>query len=656
MAFVIYLKYYSLLVLLLCGLYLIGSCVLWPVRKNIFLKDPYAQLFVRFLLGLTLAVLVYSCVVTGLRTINLAFSLILVFLWMEVRKKKCLNEPIHQEKPGIRHVLVLFIASVIIFGWFATLILKPESNFGFWLPDKDKIYYAVVSDMLSLGFENRAGVNNLLDAGAQGAVPYHYFELWLTNYFSLVTHVRPVVTLYVFTYPVLNLVIFMGLLAVAERAGKPGLLMHLLVFGMLFAGGFYFTTGHTDFSYAMNFGESPMEYLGEKYGSCYLFVIPFCLLFMEGRYGMAFFVLLALPVVAIGTAPSVFISILLMASFLFYQKKLSMTEWMKIVASVFSLIIFMLVFYWMTAPGENPYVQGGLLQFTDLNGLGIHSVKVFLIELVYRIAACPWKFLLLHLPFVPAVYFLFKGKTRNYDMLLIYTIGLYVVSLFLYGIFYKFFDGIQFYTNNFVFVNCFCAITIISLSSRPQTPVKWALLLPVFLILAFKVYFSKQEQIKQRALSDRYTDAFMLEVKRMAPQDNRELVGAIYGDGVPEINLRNDDKSGVNCFYTTFVKGFYPVLDLGPYNVKEWSREKSARALQQKMLEQIPFVRSVNEDRSHRSFKTVEQSRVDFIKKHKIRYLIISSHTSADTLLERMIDRQVKDEHTGERFVHLNYH
>jgi len=666
-AFLLYLKFYLLFVLFFLVLFLLGHLAFKPLGRFIKPGGFYLNIFLRTLLGLTLAVVLYTAFVTGLKTVNIAFVLLFVFVFNELRlyKKKSgevLTIYPRQEKPGtrelVRRISGLLILSLAIYLWFAQILINHGSDFGFFLPDKGKIYYANLSDMLFTGQENRWGTNNLLDPYYHGVAPYHYFELWLNAMFSRISAAPGIVSFYVFTYPFLNFVAALGLLAVLERSGKVSALKNLLIFPLLFVGGLYFNTSDPDFAWSMNFGESSMEYMGEKYAAYYPFIILSFLLFAEGYLVLAMAALLFLPVVTISTLPGVFAAMVLFLTISFFTKQLARKEILRLFLYLFTLGSALALFYNSLGATDNPYFVHGIFHYTDAKDLSLNSIKISMVELAYRIWDDPLRFLLLHAAFVPFIVLVWRAKfLPGYKPLLLFTGLMYLVSLLLYGAFYKLFDGIQFYTNDFTFINVFAALTIIYFMQSDRSISSMArkgLLAFLVLLLGFKVFYAYGAHQKNISENQVYSDAYMGRVKQMSERiESKQLVGALFGGGPEEMNLHNDDKSGISCFYLAYLPVFYPGIDLSVYDIHDWSREPELAEVQKASVEQSPFTRFVNGQKKNFAFTSIEQSQLDFIKQQHIQYLVISRHARLNPLIEDVIAEEIKDSLSGERFVRL---
>ncbi len=624
-------------------------------------------------MGLVLFTLVYSVYVTALKTVNLALPLVFLFLGVELyfyRKQHrqafslsvITSATKRDEKNRLKKIAGLLLLSLLIYSWFAYIIINPQSEFGFFLPDKGKIYYANMADMLSTGQENRWGVNNVLSDYYKGVAPYHYFELWISNLFSVFTRAPCIVALYLFVYPLLNFVTALGLLALVEKVSVVNFLKQISVLLLLFVSGFYFNSVSPDFSYSMNFGESPMEYMGEKYVSYYPFIIFYFLLFLEGFFVPALAFLLIVPVISVSTLPGIFASYVLFTAYAFFAKKLNRKEVFRLIMYLVVLCVFLALFYKCLGATDNPYFVNGIFYYTDLKSFDFYAIKVFFAELAYRICDNPLKFLLLHAPFVPIVILVFRAnKKAGYRSLLLFTGILYAVSLLLYGIFYKLFDGIQFYTNDFTFINVFIIFSFILFAyAKTETTSKkvWQVIIsiPVLCLLLYKVYFAFNMHQKNISENQIYSGEYMQSVKKIGESiNNKQLVGALFGGGANEMDVHNDDKSGISCFYLAYVPVFYPTIDLSVFDISDWSREAEVAEVQRASVEQSPLTLLVKEQKRQLKFVSIEESQVDFIKKHKIKYLVISKLARVSKQIEGLIDQQVTDSKSQERFAHLKY-
>jgi hypothetical protein len=643
-------------------LYLAGHLLTLPFKSLHPAQGFFTRIFTRLLAGLCASVFLVSIATTRGVTVNTGLALVALMLLFELRlqKKKAGLPP----DPGatavpasgpLRYAPCILLAALFVFTWFARLVLQPGAGAEFLLADKDKIYYATLADMLSLGQENRAGVYNLLDPYYHGAEPYHYFELWLTNLFMKLTGQPATATLYLFTYPLLAFSALAGIMALVERFRQARPLHFLLAAALLFTSGLYFNQREPDAWYTMNFAESPMEFMGEKFGPYYLFLLLAAIFLLKSQPGAAAVSLLFLPVISISTAPTVLCALFIQLGWRLIKRTPDRRSIWRLLAYLALLALFLFSFYRIFGINHNSYLSRGLRYYTDLESPTLTSLKIYLVELYWRVCTVPFRFLLLHALLPLLVLLVYRRAPAGYRALPVFTLIIYMVSLLLYGTFYRLFEGVQFYTNNLVFVNVLAIVTLVILFALPAPGWMHRLCaVSVILALGAKMVLALGMHNTNRDRSQVYDPAYLAEIRRMTNgKGERQLVGAFYADAPPDRDLRHDDRSGINIPYLPYMPGCYPAIDLSAQEIRRFYPLPAIGGAQREAALRSPFMRQVMHEISQGSFKNYQVSQLAFVREHHLRYLVISPNAQVSGELEDLIDAEVRDARSGERFARL---
>ncbi|MEP7170480.1 MAG: hypothetical protein ABI855_14015, partial [Bacteroidota bacterium] len=236
-----------------------------------------------------------------------------------------------------KNLFPLIIFSMLIYTWFASLILR-NANFSISLPLCDTVFYSDISKMIGItGQENTNGVSNILSESYNGLRPYHYFELWLNAAFSSVFKTIHLLSLFIFTYPVLNFITLLGFYSIIEKVTKVSFMYQAFALFFLFMGGLYFNNENPSADYALNLVESPIESYGEKFAVYYPFIICSFSFLMEGYFSIAIIILLILPLLSISTAPGLIAGLVLFSILAIIFKRIDRQSFLKIILYIFSL-------------------------------------------------------------------------------------------------------------------------------------------------------------------------------------------------------------------------------------------------------------------------------------------------------------------------------
>jgi len=620
----------------------------------------YRIFFIKSLTGLTVSVVLFSLFFTSFKSIHLGFLMVALITTYEIYRAKkgrglVAQVPASQNKNLSASLLPLFFLSLVMYTWFACLLIKWQGDFGYFMPDKDKVYYSNISLLLLLtGQENREGITNLYTANS-GTAPYHYFDLWLNALLSFFTRTPPLVVLYLLCFPFVNLLAAMGVLSLFEKRGEIKPLHIIFSFLLLFAGACYFT-GEPKIAYAQNFSETPMEFMGEKFGVFYLFGILALLLFLDEYFIAALSVLLIFPLLSISTLPGCAGGLLLFLLIAGLLKIVSRADILRLFFYLLAVALFIVSFYFFTGNiHSNPYLKNGLRVYTDLEEMNFHSLKVAMAELFYRVKLHPWRTFLLHLPFlIPMIWVLRKNGSLKGLLLLVFCI--YLSSLFAFGIFYKLFDASQFYTNNLVFINLSlllgAVLFISSAFDRPMRVTRLIGILLIFLLLSGKIFFSVLSHQKNKSRNDIYGDEFLNAITALNTQE-KEQVAVLY-TAQPGENMYSEDKNGLQILYLAFMPGMLPAVDLNVFEMNDWSKDPSIAQVQKAYIRSSPFYRFATEQVSRGDFRNIAQSKVDFIKEKKIKYLVLFKGVEVDNEIRPLVKKVIHDERSGHRFLVLN--
>ncbi|MGZ3865141.1 MAG: hypothetical protein ACXVC6_06060 [Bacteroidia bacterium] len=657
--FFAFIKGYLAMMATLGAFYFVGHLFLKAVHGFLIFEAFYARIFIKVFVGLLLVVFVYSSVATCLKTVSLGYILVLGSLFCELyllKKKKISLHLASVESSNFKNEIGgLLLISLFVYSWFARIILNSDSVLGYSLMDRDKVYYSNIAMMIGeTGEENRFGINNLL-LGSGGMQPYHYLDLWLCDIGTLIGRNVHIVSFYLFVYPLLNILSVMGILALMERFTRINFLKQMFALVLLFAGAFYFNYKSPEFMNAVNIGESPMEFYGEKYAAFYPFVI-LCFLLFTSEIMPALAVLLFLPVVSVSLMPATVCGLILFSMLLFFRQKISGKELLRLGGYTFILFLFLGTIY-SSSQKNNPYLQNDLLYYTDLHGPDWKSIKVFLAELFFRIEQNPLRLILLHLPFLILAFVLCFKKASCHKMKELFWLVFSIVAsgLILFGSFYKLFDSIQFYTNVLIILNVFCIYIFLNWCFGDFSigrKIKIAVAAIVFCLLAFKIYSAVWVLNEHSKENEIYSQEYLANIKKISASE-RSGLATMFGGVAVEDKFYSFDKSGVNLFYQPFLKQFHPPVDLNVFEINDYSTLPEVASIQKACVESSPFFLFVKGQKQKGQFTNIYQSRLDFINRNAISFIVVSKYAEVDSLLEKRIVFQFKDERSGERFISL---
>ncbi len=532
---------------------------------------------------------------------------------------------------------------------------------GFAIKPVDSVYYATLSEnLLITGEENMSGIANQFSNHYHGATPYHYFELWLNAFFSLVTNQKHLVSLYLLTYPFLNFISVAGLFAVCETVSKISWKL-LFIPLFLFISALYFDSERTNHNYVSNFIESPMEYYGEKFSSYYPFLILSFLFFLGGYFSAGAVFVLTLPIVSISTSPGIILGILLFLFLSFVFRK-SDKSYKRIFIYVLSIASFLFLFYSLFGNRNIPTLpKPNLFHFTDIEKFDLHSLKIFIAELLYRVHLSPPIFLLLYSPFVLLIIILSSTKNQNSfffkrSTLLISCI--YFSGLLFSGTFYKIVHTPQFYTNIIILFHVFFSVSLIILLFSPSEFRKGKVfqnILFVFVILLFciKLIYCIFVYSVHEEKNNPYSEKYLTELSQIKLPENSNRSGAFLKGKGDYHNLGSKSLGADLGFYLSFMPQFQTTIDISVFEIDSWHPLPQLAEMEKSSVENSIFYLYVQKQKDKNKFVSIEQSQQDFINEFNIKYILVSPHAEMPEFLNKIIKIVIEDEKSKQKFILL---
>ena len=206
----IFLPYFGYLLLSIAGTYFIGYLLL--MRTKLLPERTFTALFSCLLTGITLVTTVTALVATKGNTVFCAVPLLALVLYFGVQRNSGKRFVEISLAFHLKNLALLGIAALAIFGfryWFG------YAAYGQPAIHDDLIYYAKLSGyLLKTGLETSNVEYLYLQENSQ--LPYHYFEIWLNAAFLKIFPATSVHLLYLVTYTLGILVVWVGFCALFE--------------------------------------------------------------------------------------------------------------------------------------------------------------------------------------------------------------------------------------------------------------------------------------------------------------------------------------------------------------------------------------------------------------------------------------------------------
>ena len=631
-------------------IYIIISNISWLVGNfilNIFrlTLKPFERIFYSFLIGIFIPVIIYSIIISNFQTINILFILPCISLLILYRKKIQidLSSLLKTYKLSFKSDIYKLNILAVSVGMFALLLNWINFRFGI---SADTFMYASIIKNLNNGFENGLIEYQSLGLSAK-AVPYHYFELWITGAIKFIFHSTSISIIFQnITFPILLLTLSLGILAIINQFKEIRNHYIFFVFLLLFVSPFIVdqTAGFMNYLFnnsspifeipgLLNFS-NPVCYFGIKNIPIYIVFTLFILLIIRGKFNSAFITISTLYLINIAFIPTLFPAITLFFIFKFLKKENEVNYlkvWIFHLIFVSSFALFYFILFKIPESNEGVNTIEILKYESNLSWKGI------VLNGLIRILAGLFFIILSYLPYL-LICRKWKIQTKYLQDLILLTLlilGISVLSrAFLSGV-----DSIQFVTYMFPVVNSLL-IAILAIRFINQNKVFnsffnltcSAILVNVFITFYLSnnlnktgfTYFPKVENSK-------FKTEVINEIKRTSNPEN-QMIGFVLEDSFL------NKSPGITWKYFLpgkflFVNDFHFVISLNYPNFKTSFSDlytKPTGFNHQRLF--FPVSGSKEEFQNHLP---------SFVREKKCKFIIARKNVLIPTSIEKLYNRKI---------------
>jgi hypothetical protein len=640
----------------IAGFFLLGTFLLWICRVKS--ANFYFRTFLSIFLGLCISVILYSLIRTRFLSSHIPLLVLVAYVLYVHIFRKADRFPKSELPMGVGKKAYmkgfLFSVSVGIVIFLLTVIAYIDSEALLRYPIGDHIVYSKmsVSNDISANENGAMVLNVLYPEEFRGLFKYHYFELWLNALISRIFDFSAMVTLILVVFPLFAFLFFLGILSLWEHYTPIKSIHIALSFFMLFVGGVFYQfydkelllDSHQHFS-----SSGVLSFWGKKMGVVYIFAALALNLFIRGRKELSFLVFAMLPVLYMSTLPGIwgFLILFIAGFFLFgYGKTLRRMEFFLFFAG--TLILYFVLYALYPSPSNQNYLPS----YTETNRilLALNGKQSLLTAMKSTI----WSFLkyltdflyaysLYALIIIPALLFL-KNKEKRNTLLLVLLAGVLPVLI---GILFASIHNMKYNLEQFVW-NLFpvlnLAIIYLLIVVLGENPIygkrNYYFLFVLFLGIFMNVYsmyirhknLPRQDIIETRTYASRILD-FMSDVPK------RELIAFASAERMP------------NQFLTPYI----PTLLLQGYeNTINLNNPFTLDTIQYKKTWHLnPFELYIRSE-EYGSFSSMEEVRIVFMKKNKIR-ILVSNDTMINNSVQPFIIDQIRASHAGQMIMKLQW-
>lgn len=640
-------KLFLIYIIWLAGLFSIGHAICAAFLPKF--RPPFLELLLRnTLVGYLIVTIVQSIWATGFLTVNIAFIIILVFCWLELRKRSPFTQATHQSAFRAISILPICIVAFLLFlnNW---LTIRDESGYlGYFFNQPDYIYYSkLAATVSSSGIENGFNVLNQLDSYYRTPQPYHFFDVWGATTVSTIFGINEYVSLMLIVYPTFYLLCFIAYLSLFK---KINIAIYSLCFLLLFLGGLYFHILDSN-SFFRSLGNISFNLLTPticKLSYFYVFILVSFILFKKDQVILSLLSLLCLPVANIITVPTIIPALFITLCIAYFRKKIDKTSLQRGILYMGAVLLFIVCFYSLgkeqssSVSGDNVSTSIQLLE-----GIFQQSMTTMVNIVIGGILSI----LILYCPFL-----MILGVNRSQWKLKIEEVSFVSVviaaSLVTYAILYIDFNAAQVFFNiaipiiNVSLSILFIAVVNSHLSYSTSTARIYILMSILVCLTAFNMVSNIKKQFDLRHQS--HDNVYLSKIDKLLKpnalvasikdaKDMNELYkkyNAIYPLGDYMFLLNKD-------IYAVNIGDLSTPIDSSSY----MSLTRDTRAVKEGM-----FYRYSKENGGLSESQLMEK----FLNQFQIKYLILSKHAAIPSNILANAKTIVEDPISGEKFVALH--
>ena len=620
---IIYFQYLGIFLGVILFMFLLGEIIF-----RFFLKTKNGldteTIFYKITFGVIAFTLITAVFFSLSKTILIFVIPIIICLVFKSEKSK--NHSIINSNPtNYKYLSFIPLFALLIFT-FSFICCYDSSGF-LATPHPDYIFYARLSkNLIGFGIEN---TSIDITSPTAGVAPYHYFELWLNGGISAILHSNYLQTLMLVTFPTLIFMVWLGMCVLIQTILQKQETKHFFIaFLGLFLCGLMLPL-YSKIPFFENLGVFARNVWNyQKLNIIYLILLHFLILWFKGNKNAAVVSLLFLPVFFVSTAPAIFLSIglFLIINVLFYDKnRKNFVELMLL--SVF-VALGIISFYY--------FFSGQIMLNTPIKSIPfVESLKT-------RRNIIAGTAIQLSVVFIPFFIFIFKLRKQllaflKSNNLYLIVIFLFVLSLISWAVFYTLVDSVQFFSNiSIPLIN----IGLVVLFSILLENRMWGQSVVFFAFICVN-FFNTWQEMKPKK-SDSIQN--LITLKSKLENKNHLSVSLSNPTDFTSIFSKNTIFSYPGQYLSNFYNDAYTV-NMSVHQIPIDSASMHA-GMEIKLVQNAPFYKFVEIQKSEKTFKNIESSQLDFIKKYKIDYMIINKGVEIPIYIKNI---------AKEEFIHQNH-
>ena len=662
-----YLQYFTLIGLSFLLSLFVGAFLLNSSKE---LNDkPFFKIFLSAFSGQLFFVAVMAIFCTKGKTVFIAYPFIYAFYLFHSKKVKStfILENIKRKQFSWSNIALAFVLIFFAFSWsfFVSadfdaygVLNIPSFNIGESL-DYYHFYTNVGYFIQESGNENIHRVKNVLSDDFTLSTPYHYYDLWLNNFFSTVFNANYLKIQYFVSRPLMLGTTLLGVLSIAEFYSTVKVKHVFYTISFAFVGPLFLSFLQDKisfFAFINPFFDFLLCITPHKTAYYYSFIIAGLLFLKSRRWVNAQLFFVALPIASITAFPALmslsFALPIVLLIFKFIDKKQLIFLYILIVgASVFFAIPYL----------TNNASNIKLYSFTDLffDSIKDSSLSSFLIMSIKSGIHKALYFVPLFLLLWLLLVVIFRGRIKE---------SLVENKILIVSLFFVFLGGIVAWNtlntlhdsyqllihpmsvliNSIFFFALFRALNIKKLKIITH--------LILFLCVSVNLALALTRIHADRAESNPFSNDYLEALEKIS---NDKIGLQIVASYRPSIIYSDRYFQGAHIYFfghqLQLFKNDIGFIGIDDFNIHFEYKDSYKIKRTENLIKEFGFYHFVEEQKKKGIYHTVEQYQIDFLREYKIAYLVYYKDVTLPSSVEKLIAKRVIDSKSGEVFCVLKY-
>jgi len=654
----VYIGNYAALLVIAFVLLMVGVLIRGMILGRL-KPESFEELFYALFVGTIASVTLYAIFSTSGVTIMAGYLLLGGLFYYEHKKIFPPNRSIeHKDALSLGKLSFGFLLlTVFVFTWCFVQTIN-GGDFLFHVSDgtamavNDHLINAFRAYNLGAnGQENYYHVLNELDPDYHGSKAYHYFEMWLNSLVTSFIGGLNAKNLTLLVNPILLLTSGLGLLAFLGNQSSIKYLHWPLVLGLFFIAGFhlpfYSKVSIPDFSL-------PIFTPRLKMLVYYNFIIAAILAYRPDYKTGSILFLLGLCLATIVAVPAILGGIIL--AVLIHLIKVRNREHVLSLLYTVLIGIFIVSFYTLFDHGNLNIRKNASLQELSTNFLSIifqnplALLKSILISAYHSIA--------LYIPAIILFFLVIQQKVvwgkKNSAFIILFGSILITASV-VFAIFQNQKDANQlFYNIAFPIMNVGFIMLVVKLLSNFKVVFAKNKLITtlatvmLMLVVVKQSYGAIVRSILPAQTSESYSENYLLEIQNFINAQETAVLGASIKGGTDYKSQFSKQTAAYTLgYYLSYMRNGCWALQMSDFDIP------NIESAEDRDVHSGLFYRFVEDLKRNSKFNSIGNAQKEFLSEYGLSFIIVSAQGKLRKELQPLVNREIKDELSGERFLIL---